>query len=75
MSQTIKTIFCLIERPDYTTYEQEVEVKNNDIEAAKRECQKALGNPYGYYRKDGKLCKYIKSGAYLVVNYRLGKVL
>lgn len=73
--KAIKSIFCLIERPDGSTFEQEVEVKNNDINTAVRDYQKALGNPYGYYRKNGQLCKYIKSGAYLVVNYRLGKVL
>lgn len=74
MSQTIKTIFCLIERPNGTTYEQEVDVEDNDIVAAMRACQKSLGSPYGYYRKHGQLCHYIRKDAYLVIDYRLGKV-
>ena len=66
-------IVCKVERPDGTTYEQQVIMKPGETQKqAAARFQKELGNPYGWYTtRNGQKQRYIKRDAYLVCNYYL----
>lgn len=67
-----KSIVVIVERPNGTTFEQKVKLKENEEpkDAAKR-YQKILGEPYGWYTIRGKRLRYLKKDAYLVVDWRI----
>ena len=66
-----KSIVVCVERPDGTTFYQEVQLKQNETpEQAKQRYQNDIGNPYGWYTENGQHKKYIKKNAYLVCGWR-----
>lgn len=64
-----KSIIVLVERPDRTTYTQEVEVRpgQTPAQAFKDFQYECLGNPYGWYTDANGRHKYIKKDAYLAI--------
>ena len=66
-------IVCKVERPDGTTYEQQVTMKPGETQKqAAARLQKELGNPYGWYTtRGGQKQRYIRRDAYLVCDYYL----
>ena len=66
-------IVCKVERPDGTTYEQQVTMKPGETQKqAAARLQKELGNPYGWYTtRGGQKQRYIRRDAYLVRDYYL----
>lgn len=67
-------IIATIERPDGSTFEQEI-FNTGDIKESLKRAQKKLGNPY-YTKKypSGRKELRIRSTAYLIVGYRVVEV-
>lgn len=65
----MKKITVIIERPNGTTYSQEIENRGSVIESVKYFQIHTLGNPYKWRTNNGKKERYIDKNAYLVVNY------
>lgn len=65
-----KHLIALIERPDGSTYEQEISYRSNDtIQTAVERAQKGLGNKYRFYvDKHGKRRRVINNKAYVIVD-------
>lgn len=66
-----KSIIVLVERPDETTYTQEVKVRpgQTPVQAFKDFQYGYLGNPYGWYTDANGRHKYIKKDAYLAIKW------
>ena len=66
-------IVCKVERPDGTTYEQQVTMKPGETpKQTSLRFQSELGNPYGWYTtRCGQKQRYIKRDSYLVCSYRI----
>ena len=67
----IISIYVKVERPDGTTFEQEVPVRKDETpDQAMARYQQEIGNPYAWRTENGRHIRYIKSGAYLCCNWR-----
>lgn len=63
-------IIVIVERPNGTTFEQRLKLKNGEKpQLAIKRYQKTLGDPYGWYTERGQRFRYIKKGAYLVIDW------
>lgn len=67
-----RNIIVTVERPNGTTYEQEVVVRDGETpkQAANRYVNEVLGSPYGWRTERGQKIRYIKRDAYLLVGWR-----
>lgn len=65
----VKHLIAVIERPDGSTYQQEIDFVKNDIEKSVTKAQKELGSKYRFYiDKHGKRRRVLNTRAYIIVN-------
>ena len=63
-----KKLIARIERPDGSTYEQEIEYIEDSKIKSVRNAQKKLGNPYAWATIRGRKERYIRKDAYIIVD-------
>lgn len=62
-------LIAVIERPDGSTYQQEIHFVKNDVQKSVDRAQKELGGKYRYYiDKRGKRRRVINNRAYIIVD-------